>query len=96
MDPKDRRRYELPPRPFLYTLDQVADLLVVDLSEIHKKYIYFHGRSTGVKSPKQLAARNIAPDGERPEWRVEEMELIRWFRHTGFTPIPRYSRRMAH
>lgn len=76
----------LPPRPFLYTLDQVADLLAV--SNV-APYIFYDGRSTGTPPKDKMLARNIAPSGDRPEWRIEEQELIRWFKRTGFRPITR-------
>ena len=76
----------LPPRPFLYTQDQVADLLAVtDVSA----YLFYDGRSTGTPPKDKMLARNIAPEGLPPEWRIEEQELIRWFKHTGFRPIAR-------
>ena len=79
-------RMGLPFRPFLYTLDQIADLLAVDSV---KRFVHFDGRSLGVAPPDKLKACNIAPAGERPEWRIEEVELIRWFHRTGFRPISR-------
>lgn len=78
------RSVGLPPRPFLYTLDQIATILSVSISSIEKKYIYFEGRSIGHKVKDEMIARDISPHGSRPEWRVAEQELIRWMRYKGF------------
>lgn len=75
----------LPPRPFLYTLDQISTILNVDLNTVKVKYIYYEGRSTGRKSVRLLEARNIEPNRhEKPDWRVAERELIRWMKVMGF------------
>jgi hypothetical protein len=76
----DARR-GLPFRPFLYTLDQIQDLLLIsDLTPI----IFWDGRSTGMHHPYLIKAINIMPNGVKPEWRVEEAELLRWMRHKNF------------
>jgi hypothetical protein len=74
----------LPPRPFLYTIDQISVLLSLSEADIRARYIYFQGRSIGAKSPDLMTARNIAPRTDSPEWRVTETELIRWMRSRGF------------
>lgn len=79
----------LPPRIFLYSLDQIAMLLDIELKSLKSNYIYYEGRSTGVRRRDYISSRNIAPDGEKPEWRVAEKELIRWFKHKGFKYIER-------
>lgn len=73
----------LPPKPFLYSLDQVAMLLDVSLAHLRTNYIYFDGRSIGLARDR-ITARNIAPEGQAPEWRVAEAELVRWFKRKGF------------
>jgi hypothetical protein len=74
-------RRGLPFRPFLYTLDQLQDLLLIsDLNPI----IYWDGRSVGIPHPYLIKAINIMPNGVKPEWRVEEAELLRWMRHKNF------------
>lgn len=73
----------LPNRPFLYTLDQIAILLELRLDTLRKGYIYFDGRSIGNGVDKMMA-RNIAPEGEPPEWRVAETELVRWLKKKRF------------
>lgn len=75
-----RRQLDLPVRPFLYTIDQIATLLQLQESTIKSAYLHYDGRSVGKSGPSYLTAVNIAPDGETPEWRVSERELIRWLR----------------
>lgn len=70
----------LPPRPFFYTLDQVAYLLQVDLDRFKGSYVFYAGRSPGIHKKDKIRAVNIAPLGLTPDWRVQEMELIRWLR----------------
>lgn len=87
----DRERLGLPPRLFLYTLDQIADMLAVsDLAEAGM--VHFEGRSPGVPQERQMIARNISPDDQPPEWRVEEREFIRWMKHTNTIPVDRFIR----
>lgn len=74
----------LPPRPFLYTLDQIAMLIEVEVTALSKSYVFYEGRSFGARPKGKLLARNIAPDNKRPVWRVAEAELIRWMRTKGF------------
>jgi hypothetical protein len=74
----------LPARPFLYTLDQIATLLAVELSSIKASYLYYEGRSSGIHRKDTMRTRNIAPIGEKPDWRVSEMEFTRWLRTKRF------------
>lgn len=75
----------LPPRPFLYTLDQISVILNISQSDVGRRYVYYEGRSTGARSVRLLVARNINPDPEdKPDWRVAERELIRWMKTMGF------------
>lgn len=82
----------LPPITFLYTLDQIANMINVDLDLFRMRYVHYHMRSTGVKTPKQMYARNIALESDQPDWRVSQDELIRWLRFTGFHVNPFHSR----
>lgn len=85
----NRARWGLPPRPFLYTLDQIADLLGVAPADLNR-YLYRQGIDVGIIHRGRLLARNIAPsDGGPPTWRVDEVELVRWLRNIGFTPLSR-------
>lgn len=70
----------LPERPFLYTLDQVATLLSVNVDHLKLTLIYWKNRSVGYHKKDMLMAVNIAPVGKRPDWRIAEEELIRWMR----------------
>lgn len=84
--PDDRLRpgeVGLPPRPFLYSLDQISTLLCIERSGL-SSHIHFEGRSVGPCRPQRMLARDIAPPGERPDWRVAESELVRWCRLKGF------------
>ena len=74
----------LPPKPFLYTLDQVAYLLSLDEQTLKNHYLHYEGRSVGAASRERIIARNIAPSGVKPEWRVAERELIRYMKFKGF------------
>jgi len=84
--PRTRDVYHLPPRLFLYTLDQISDLLMVDNLS---KFLHKEGITPGTPKRDRMLARNIAPSGEKPEWRVEEDEFIRWMRHMKIVPLRR-------
>ena len=74
----------LPPRLFLFTLDQIAGMLAISVDTLMRSYVYFEGRSTGARKTNLMIAINIAPDEEKPEWRVNDRELVRWARVKGF------------
>lgn len=75
----------IPPRFFLYTLDQIATVLAIDPKNLRANgYIFFEGRSTYAKKQGQMSARNIAPDDKPPVWRVLDTEFYRWMRYKGF------------
>lgn len=73
---------KLPPRAFLYAPEQIAQMLNVAEHTV-RNHLYYEGRSTGIKSPDRLRAINVAPDAEKPIWRIEENEVVRWFRYRG-------------
>lgn len=73
----------LPPRPFLYTLDQVASLLSVALPALTTRWIHFNGRTVGMHRKDTIRAVDIGPLGGPPEWRVQEEELVRWMKKRG-------------
>jgi len=82
--PLNRASAGLPYRPFLYHLDQIQDLLLInDLNPI----LYYDRRSTGIHKPQLLKAINVMPEGVKPEWRIEEAELLRWMQHMGFRQV---------
>jgi hypothetical protein len=74
----------LPIKPFLYSLDQIATILDTSEQNVKQNYIHFSGRSINLPTHDQIVARNIAAPGAKPEWRVAERELIRWLRRKGF------------
>lgn len=74
----------LPFKPFLYTLDQIADLLSISLPTLKSQHLFYRSRSPGAPHPRQLEAVNLSSDGDKPDWRVQETELIRWLRWKGF------------
>lgn len=78
-------KLSLPPRPFLYTLDQISMLLNVSEITIRNEYVYYDQRSMGIPPKRKFFARNIQSDPEsKPDWRVTEVELKRWFKYMGF------------
>lgn len=82
--PPGRTKLGLPPRPFLFTRDQIAGVLDLQPRNFNDKYVYYEGRTVGAKSKHLLVARNIAPPNESPEWRITEREFIRWMKVKGF------------
>lgn len=81
---KESEKFGLPLRPFLYTLDQIADFLSVTERTLKVTYIYFDGIHTGRPPRSKIVAKNITPDTDKSTWRVHEHELVRWLRHVGF------------
>ncbi len=79
-----RRSVGLPPRPFLYTIDQISVILDVTEKIVAATYLFFEGRSTGTRNKHLMLARNIAPPDAKPDWRVAERELVRWMKTKGF------------
>jgi len=84
-----RNKYQLPPRPFLYTLDQLLDILRYERLDQLTKSVHFLGRSTGRCPKDKMLAKNIAASSEEPEWRVEEDEFVRWMRVVRIIPASR-------
>jgi hypothetical protein len=82
--PDHAKEVGLPPRVFLYTLDQISVLISVPMTRLRAAYIYFEQRSIGHKDTFQMSARNIAPTDEKPDWRVSEKEFVRWMRVMGY------------
>lgn len=74
----------LPVITFLYTLDQVASMLQMEPKEFASKYVYFHMFMSGPKLRHHIRASNIAPQDEKPDWRISQQELITWLRRMGF------------
>lgn len=74
----------IPPRPFLWTPDQIATMLNLETKQVMRNYLYFEGRSIGTRGKDLMVAINIAPAEEKPEWRISEREFTRWMRYKGF------------
>jgi hypothetical protein len=89
--PDDRERLGLPVRPFLYTVDQVATIL--NITEVTLKrdgYLHFEGRTPGTSRMDELRVVNVASGvSDRPNWRIEERELVRWMKRKGFKYVDR-------
>lgn len=79
-----REGIPLPPRPFLYTLDQIATLFWVKIEPFKRDYCYWDGRSLGAAPRDKLRCVNIAPKGITPDWRVNEPELKRFLKAKHF------------
>lgn len=77
-------RIGLPVRPFLYTIDQIAALINMSEETVKNSYLFYQGRSVGSLPKDRILVRNIAPDGEKPEWRASEKDFVRWLRFKGF------------
>lgn len=84
----DRTKLNLPYRPFLYTLDQIA--VILSIQEVNlKSYLFFEGRQSGRAIPDEIRVVNIAPRDAKPDWRCEERELMRWMKRKGFRYVDR-------
>lgn len=75
----------LPPKPFFYTVDQIAQLVgSSNPTSFATKYVFREGHDVGARSPRQLRAINIDPEWRLyEEWRIHEGELKRWLRFIG-------------
>lgn len=82
--PETGKTVGLPIRDFMYTVDQIAFMLEVSEAYVKRSLLFYEGRSTGVCPKDLMSARNIAPAGETPEWRVLDRMLVRWMRFKGF------------
>lgn len=78
-----RTKLGLPVRPFFYTFEQLSQLMSVDQRNLERFMVHYKGRSVGAPPRDKLAATNLSPEGEMPQWRVEEKDLIRWMRFKG-------------
>jgi hypothetical protein len=75
----------LPATPFFYHLDQCAEFMQLTEEQFISSYVWFLGRSTGVKSPRKLKAVNMQPNPDNPpDWRISEGELVRWMKMLGY------------
>jgi len=74
----------IPLRPFLWTLDQIATIINLDVRTVKIHYVYYEGRSTGGVTRSKMIARNISPRDQPAEWRVAHEEMLRWLKSKGF------------
>lgn len=80
------RKAGLPLRSFLYTIDQICDLLGLPIAEAtqpRNKWIYYYGINAGLSHRGKLQAHNIGP-AHSPDWRVSEDDLVRWLESRGW------------
>lgn len=81
---EDQSRIGLPPRPFLYTVDQIAVLTGIPERTLHTNVLFHENRDVGVRQKHEMLCRNIANPDDKPDWRVAEREFIRWMKYKGF------------
>ena len=81
--PADPQVVGLPPVIFLFTVDQIAGMLNVEVDTVMATYLYYVGRTTGRKQTHQMDAVNIAPADHIPDWRVPQREFLRWCTRRG-------------
>lgn len=73
-----KQKAELPTRAFLYTIDQIATMLSLSVTELETYYIFKVSQDYGRQPKEMMVCHNIAPSGIAPDWRISEDELIRW------------------
>lgn len=74
----------LPPRVFLYTVDQLAVMTNLSEAILHSNHLFHENRDIGIRQKYEMLARNIAPPDSKPDWRVSEKEFVRWLKLKGF------------
>ena len=75
----------LPPVTFLFTIDQIASMINVEEQTVKTSYLYFMGRTTGLKKRSHMIAVNIAAEpNDKADWRVSHQEFVAWLRRMGF------------
>lgn len=77
------KRIGLPVKPFFYTTDQVAFLLSIEETYLKQVLLHYQGRSVGPCPRNKILAINMAPEGESPVWRINERNLVQYFRFKG-------------
>jgi hypothetical protein len=81
----DAEKIGVPPRPFLYTLDQISVMTGISEHSLKTTHIFFEQRSIGRPSPHLMKARNINQNvRSNPDWRVLDREFVRWMKAKGF------------
>lgn len=75
----------MPNLVFMFTVDQIASMLNISEDSVISTYLYFQGRTTGMKKKHHMFAVNIAPDSsEKAMWRVSLEEFRKWLSRMGF------------
>jgi hypothetical protein len=74
----------LPPLVFMFTIDQISSMMNMSEKYVRAEYLFYLGRSTGLKKRHHMNAVNIAPEGEKAEWRVSWEEFLSWLKKMGF------------
>lgn len=74
-----RNEVRLPAREFLFSLEQICQMLDCSQEFLEKEILYFAGRSVGARR-NRLYAVNIASAESKPVWRVSETEFKVWMR----------------
>jgi hypothetical protein len=78
---------KLPQRPFLYTMDQICTLISCSEQLLKQNIAHFKGRTITKRTIDEMLFINISSPEDKPEWRVEETELLRWLRRKGFKVV---------
>lgn len=81
---EDSISYEvrLPPREFMYTVDQVCLMLDVNRKYFDERIAFYRGRTTG-RARSRLNVVNIAAPEAKPLWRISETDYKLWMRTKG-------------
>jgi len=74
----------LPPVIFMFTLDQIASMLNIEEMTLRTSYLYFNGRTTGLRKRSHMMAINIGENDAKPDWRVSHQEFVKWLKRHGF------------
>lgn len=78
------KKVGLPDLVFMFSIDQIASMLSVSEETVRMVYLYYQGRSTGMKKRNHMTAINIAMEDQPTQWRVSLEEYRRWLSRMGF------------
>lgn len=81
---RDRLFIGLPQRITFYHPDQICEMLVMNEDQLFRSVLWLAGRRPGKKPPDRMLAHNVAADDAEPQWRIDEIELVRWAKYTRF------------
>lgn len=74
----------LPALVFMFTIDQIASMLNVSEDTVKLVYLYYQGRTSGLKKRHHMLAINIAAEDQQAVWRISLEEYRRWLSRMGF------------